>query len=80
MYIVVVRQNHSTKCTQLRRWHSLLVRSPRMRKFGCSNPTRYRPQSLKQVEAAPLQKSLATGVNVTCHYKRMSRVTVGVAR
>ena len=49
-----------------------------------SNPGRDRPKSLKQVVTAPLlsarQEVRASRVLGDDHYKRMTRVTVGVAR
>ena len=66
------------------RWRSPLERAPRMRKFGCSNPSHGRPKSEKQVVTAPLlnarQQVRVLRVLGDDHNKRMSRVTVGVAR
>ena len=67
-----------------RRWRSLLERLLRKRKVGCSNPSRYRPKSLKQVATGPLpnvrQKVCVSWVLGDDYYKRMPCVTVGVAR
>ena len=50
----------------------------------CSNPSRDKPKSLKQIVTAPLPNTRHK-VKVSCvlgedHYKGMSRVTVAVAR
>ena len=59
----------------------LLERSPCMWKIGCSNPGL--KKSSKQVEIAPLlnarQQVWVSRVLKDDQYKRMSRVTVGVA-
>ena len=75
----------STK--QLRRWRSLLERSPRKRKVECSNSSSYRPNSYKTgtfILTAPLlnapQLVWLSRFLGDDHYKRMSRVTVGVGR
>ena len=49
-----------------RRWRSRLERSPRKRKFGCSNPSRDRPKSQNQVVTAALPNAR--------QYVRVSRV------
>ena len=53
-------------------------------KFGCSNPSRYSPMSLKQAVTAPqpnaLQYVRVSQVLGDGHYKQMPRVTVGLAR
>ena len=55
----------------------------RKRKFGCSNPSRERPKSLKQVVTAPLSNArhlvCVSWVLGDDHYKRSPRLTVGVA-
>ena len=38
----------------MKQWGSLIERSPRLQKVGCSNPGRDRPKSLKQIVTAPL--------------------------
>ena len=67
-----------------RRWRSGLYRSPCKRKVKCSNPSSNRPNSIKQVVIAPLTNSRhyvrVSRVLGDDHYKRMPRVTVGVAR
>ena len=57
--IVTASVNQVVKWHRLR-WRSRLERSPRMRKVACSNPSRDRPMSLKQVHVltAPLLKAL----------------------
>ena len=65
-------------------WCSGLERSPRMLKVGCSNPSHDIPKSKKQLVTAPLlnarQQVWVSRVLGDDHYKRMSRVTVGLAR
>ena len=69
---------------QLRRWLSWLERSLRKRKVRCSNSCRERLNSLKHVVTAPLPNTRlyvwVSRVVGDDHYKRMPRVTVGVAR
>ena len=66
------------------RWCSGLERWPRKQKVGCSNPSRNRPKSYRQVVTALLlnarQQVWVSRVLRDDHYKRMPRVTVGVAR
>ena len=63
------------------RCRSGLERSPRMQKVVCSNPSRNKSKSQKQVVTAPLLiNRQQVWVSRDDHYKRMSRVTVGVAR
>ena len=52
------------------RWRSQLERTPRYQKVGCSNPSRYRPNSFYKI----LQRVLRVE-----QYKRRARVTVVVA-
>ena len=65
-------------------WRSGLERSPRKRKFGCSNPSRDRPKSLNRKVTAPLPNArnwvVVSRVLGDDHYERMLRVTVVVAR
>ena len=67
--------------TTSREWRSGLERS---NPSGCSNHSRDKPKSLKQVVTAPLSNAghwvLVSRVLGDDHYKRMPRVTVGVAR
>ena len=62
----------------------LVKNSPRMRKVGCSNPSRDRPKSLKQSMTAPMlnarQQMLVLRVLGVDHYKPVFRVTIGVTR
>ena len=53
-----------------RRLRTRIERLPRIRKFGCSNPSR----------TVLHYQTLTTGVSVTGPHYRMPRVTVGVAR
>ena len=57
------------------RWSSWLERSPRKRKVECSNPSRDRPNSLKQVVTDYCQT-----LGNRCDYKQMPSVTVGATR
>ena len=63
---------------------SELERSPPKRKVGCSNPSRDRPKSLKQVVTAPLPNThhlmWVSRVLRDDHHKQIPRVTVSVAR
>ena len=52
-----------------RRWRSGLQRSPRKRKDGCSNPSRDRHKSLKQVVTSPLSTAKRSGVSVKGPHK-----------
>ena len=63
-------------------WRSVLERSPRKRKFMCSNLSRDWHKSLKQVVNAPLPnaRQQVSRVLGDDHYKRMPCVKVGVAR
>ena len=55
-YLIKIRSYTRSVFTSLNRHGDLMVeRSPRMRKVGCSNPSRVRSKSLKQVVTAPLQ-------------------------
>ena len=51
-YIIITSYKYFIH-TVPRRWHSWLKRSPRKRNVGCSNPSRDRHKSLKQVVTAP---------------------------
>ena len=61
-----------------------LERSPRKQEVECSNPSRDRPKSLKQAVTVPLPNARhevwVSRVLGDDRYKRMPRVTVGVAR
>ena len=66
------------------RWRSRLQRSSRIREVWCSNSSRDRPTSYKQVLTTPLPNTghlvRVTKVLGDERYKRMPLVTVGVAR
>ena len=67
-----------------RRWRSWLERSLSMREVRCSNPTRDRPSSQKQVVTAPLCVSLLemkhTQSEVTNVRSRVSCIAVLIRR
>ena len=58
----------------------MLERSPRKRKVGCSNPSRDRPKSIKQVvtdlSLNARQQVRVSRVLADDHYKRMPNVTL----
>ena len=67
---------HLVNISQPRWWRSVCERSPRTRKVRCSNPSRNRSKSLKQVVTAPLlytqQQVWVSYILGDDYYKRMS--------